>query len=219
MNSLCQLAIERATPLPAFGTMAEQKIDGWRCLFFPDWQGKPTLWTRNGMPLMGAGHVLRRLVDVERVLGGQWFIDGEFQVDGTLAATKAHCERGWREGDRGTFHAFDAVPLADWRADRCDIPLYRRKSLLGGAIGETAPDPDAWEWQEGSRGRNHGVDPVRLLPDRWLADDADLASFAGEVWAAGGEGVMVKDAESLYRRARSPAWRKVKYRSQLLQAA
>lgn len=211
-HHLCHLAGDWRGDVPEWGVMAEPKVDGWRCLFFPDWQGKPTLWSRNGIPLQGVGQILRRLIAVESALGGgRWFIDGELLVDGTLAATKAHCERGWRQGDAGTFHAFDAVPLADWKADRCDIPLYRRKELLAGAIRGTAPDPLSWEWAEGSRGKRHGVDPVQLVPDRWCNTAYDVAAYAAEVWRAGGEGLMLKDAESPYQRKRSKAWQKVKH--------
>lgn len=211
MTGLCHLAVDHRGVLPPFGVMAEQKIDGWRALYFPDWQGRPTLWSRNGIPLQGVGHIVARLAEIERAMGGRWFIDGELQVSGTLAATKAHCERGWRDGDAGTFHAFDAVPLADWRHDNCTMPLYQRKRLLGEAIAAGAPDPDAWEWREGSRGRGHGIDAVQLVADRWCFDSADVDSAAHEVWRNGGEGLMLKDAESPYRRKRSPAWQKVKH--------
>lgn len=216
MPSLCQLAGEYGgAPLPAGGTMAEPKIDGWRCLFFPDHLGKPALWSRNGIPLQGVAHILRRLNAVERAIGFPVMIDGELQIGGTLAATKAHCERGWRQGDAGTFHAFDCVPLVQWRSDNCDMPLYQRKKLLAGAIAATAPDPNAWEWEPGSRGRNHGIDPIRLMPEMWLMDREDVASSAHDIWRAGGEGLMLKDAESPYRRKRTDAWRKIKTPAQL----
>jgi ATP-dependent DNA ligase len=185
------------------------KVDGWRCAFFPGLNGKPGLWTRGGLPFNGAGHILTRLVDVERALGGRYMIDGEFQVGGTLAATKAHQERGWKVGgEAGTFHAFDCVPLDDWRRGRCDIPLYDRKAMLARAIEATSCHP--WEWREGSRGRDHGVDPVRLVEDVWLFDEADVHVEAERIWAAGGEGIMLKDAAAPYVRSRSDSWLKVK---------
>lgn len=209
MTSLCQLAGDyRGQLMPAHGSLVEPKIDGWRCLYIPGHDGKPALWTRQGMPLMGAGHVLKRLVEIDRAMGGGHVIDGEFQVDGTLAATKAHCERGWRDGDRGTFHAFDCMPWRSWDRGGTDTPLYQRKLLLQGAIEGTAPDP--WEWEEGSRGRGHGQPCVVLMPERWVSDAADLRSYADEIWRAGGEGVMMKDAESCYSRRRTNAWLKVK---------
>lgn len=209
-SELCQLAGRWAGTVPEHGIMSEQKIDGWRALFFPGRDGNTGLWTRGGMPLHGAGHVLERLMQVEVVLGGPHMIDGEFQVDGSLAATKAHCERGWRLGNAGTFFAFDAIPLADWQAGRCDTPLYERKAALQRAIDATKPSADAWEWAEGSHGAGHGVDPVSYLDDEWMFDADDVHAAAQRVWAAGGEGLMLKDPMAPYVRARSDSWLKVK---------
>lgn len=207
---LCQLAGRYAGRLPDAGVMAEEKIDGWRCLFFPGVDRKPGLWTRGGLPFRGVDHILSRLIEIEAALGAPHMIDGEFQVDGTLAATKAHQERGWRLGDAGTLFAFDAVPLADWERGRCDMPLYERKAALRAAIEATAPDAHAWEWREGSKGAGHGIDSVRYLEDAWMFDDADVRVEAERVWAAGGEGLMLKQADAPYIRARSDAWLKVK---------
>jgi len=209
-SELCQLAGRWAGTVPEHGIMAEQKVDGWRCLFFPGLDGNVGLWTRGGMPIHGAGHVLERLVQVEAALGGPHFIDGEFQVDGSLAATKRHCEAGWRLGNAGTFFAFDAVPLADWQAGRCDTPLYERKAALHRAIEATAPCADAWEWAAGSHGAGHGVDPVVYLHDVWLSDADDVHAEAQRIWRQGLEGLMLKDPMAPYVRARSDSWLKVK---------
>lgn len=208
--SLCQLAGVWKPRDLGHGAMAEQKIDGWRCLFFPGLDGKPGLWTRGGIPLQGVAHILARLTEVEQAMGGRFMIDGEFQVGESLSATKAHQERGWRDGDAGLFYAFDAVPMADWERGRCDIPLYQRKGLLKRAIEATAPSPDDWEWRPRSRGKDHGTDPLSLLPDEWVTDADDAQAMAERIWAAGGEGIMIKDAESPYVRARSNCWLKLK---------
>lgn len=209
-SELCQLAGRYAGHLPDGGAMAEEKIDGWRCLLFPGLDRQPGLWTRGGLPFRGADHILTRLVEIEAALGGPHMIDGEFQVGGTLAATKAHQERGWREGNAGALFAFDAVPLADWERGRCDIPLYERKAALRAAIEATAPCADAWEWAEGSHGAGHGVDPISYLNDEWLLDAADVHAAAQRVWGAGGEGLVLKDPMASYVRARSDSWMKVK---------
>lgn len=69
--------------------MWEQKIDGWRALRFPGIDGKVRLWTRNGQTIEGAGHILHRLALMEQVAGEPMVFDGEFQLGGTLEATKA----------------------------------------------------------------------------------------------------------------------------------
>lgn len=209
-SDLCMLAGRWAGAMPEGGAMIERKHDGFRCLFFPGIDRKPGMWTRGGMPMPGVGHIFERLMQIEAAMGGKWMIDGELVVDGTLTATKAHYERGWRLRDAGVFHAFDTVPLDDWQRGRCDVPLHERKAVLARAIAATAPDVSAWEWQEGSRGAGHGVDPVELVADTWAFDADDVQAEARAVWAVGGEGVMVKDPTAPYVRARSDAWVKLK---------
>lgn len=210
-SELCMLAGRWAGVMPdPAGAMVEQKIDGWRCLYFPGLDGNVGLWTRGGQTLHGAVHILERLMQIEAALGSPHMIDGEIQVGGTLEATKAHFETGWRLGDAGTLFAFDAVPLSDWQAGRCDVPLHERKAALARAIAATAPDVSTWEWREGSRGAGHGVDPVELVTDSWAFSAADVEGEAQRGWSSGHEGVMIKHADAPYVRRRCDAWLKLK---------
>lgn len=209
MNHLCQLLTDWRGSVPAGGAWAEQKHDGWRALRFPGIDGIVRLWTRNGFVIEGAGHILHRLDRIEAAMGEPMMFDGEFVVDGTLAATKAWCERGWKQGgEAGVLHLFDAVPLAEWRKGGTNTPLYRRKERLRGAFEATEADP--WEWRPGSRGRDEGRAAVLLVQDFWAMDRGDVIDHAQRVWTAGGEGLVIKDAESGYQRKRSSAWAKVK---------
>lgn len=209
-TSLCQLAGRWAGQMPDGGAMVERKHDGFRCLFFPGLNRQPGLWTRNGMPMPGAGHVLARLLEVEAEMGGRWMIDGEIVVDGSLKATRDHYNHRHRLGDAGTFYAFDAVPLDDWQRGRSDMLLFERKAALTRAIEATAPDAAAWEWRERSHGAGHGVDPVEMVTDVWLFDAAEVDAEAHRVWAQGHEGLVIKRADAPYIRARSDDWLKFK---------
>ena len=191
--------------------MYEQKVDGWRALRFPGIDGKVRLSTRNGHPIEGIEHILHRLALMEQIAGEPMVFDGEFQVGGTLEATKHWCERGWRlGGEAGTFYAFDCLTLAEWRAGGTDRPLYERKAQLQALARAVDEEPAlSWEWRPGSHGRDESG-AVQILADSWAADERDVVDEAQRVWAAGGEGLMLKDAESPYRRLRSGAWLKVK---------
>lgn len=209
MMQLCQLAQDWRGTLPTAGAMIERKVDGWRALRFPGIDGKVRLWTRNGMPIEGVSHILHQLDRMERAAGEPMFLDGEFQVGGTLAATKEWCERGYKlGGEAGIFHVFDAVPLAAWRAGGDPTPLFQRKARLKSLMDATAEDE--WEWRPGSRGRDQGATAVQMIPDEWAFDAADVIDAARRVWAVGGEGVVVKDADAPYQRNRNSAWLKVK---------
>lgn len=219
--SLCQLARDWRGEMPVAGYAVEEKVDGWRALYFRGLDGKPGLWTRNGMPINGAGHILHRLGLLERVAGQPLFLDGEFQVGGTLADTKAWCERGWKSGgEAGLFHAFDVVPIVNWERGGWEWPMQRRKEWLASLMRQAAADASLqWEWREGSRGRDDGREAVRLVEHGWAFGVDDIGEAAASVWEREGEGIMLKDPDAPYVRARSSAWLKVKAVEQFTRVA
>lgn len=210
-TKLCQLVPDWTGTLGACGALAERKHDGWRALRFRGTAGQTRLWTRNGMPIQGAEHVASRLDAMERAAGEPMFFDGEFIVDGTLAATKTWCERGWKHSpNRGTFHAFDCLTLKEWQAGGTARPLIERKEMLADLIQCTeTPTARDWDWPEGS----HGATPptaVQLVEDEFVRNPAEAIAVARRVWSAGGEGIVLKLELSPYQRTRSPDWAKVK---------
>lgn len=197
--------------LPSAGMMAEIKVDGWRAGYFRGRAGKPGLWTRNGQPIEGTGHILHKLAIMEAVAGCALFLDGEFVVAGTLEATKAWCERGWKGGgEAGTFHLFDCLTDEEWRAGGSDRPLWQRKAWLAELWAAVPDHPLSWDYRPGSHGREPGAPPVEILADEWVADRADIEALANRVWAQNLEGLMLKDAEAPYWRGRNNHWLKVK---------
>jgi ATP-dependent DNA ligase len=211
-TQLCQLAGDWRGDVPEGGLMAETKVDGWRCLRFAGIDGKARLWSRNGIPLDGADHVAYALDMIEKVAGEPQFIDGEIQVGGTLAATKAWFEGGYRRGgEAGTFYGFDCLTMAEWQAGGSDRPLYERKARLVALWQAVQDDPAlSWEFRPGSKGDDAWRRSVTILPDLWLADAGDVMAEARRAWAQGLEGLMLKDALAPYRRSRVQTWMKVK---------
>lgn len=212
-SSLCQLAATwDGRTVPDGGCMVEQKIDGYRALYFRGRDGKPGLWTRGGFAIEGVGHILHRLALIEQAAGVPMCFDGEFVVGGTLSATKAWCERAWKQGgEAGTFHVFDALPDAEWQRGGTDTPLHVRKAALANMIRDADAAPLSWEWRAGTHGREPDAPTVVLVEDEWCADVGDVLDLADRVWSAGGEGIMLKDPYSPYQRNRNDAWRKVKH--------
>lgn len=197
--------------MPEYGIPAEEKKDGWRALWFPGLDGKARLWTRRGVPIEGADHIAHRLRLMETVAGEPMMFDGEFMVGGSLAATKAWCESGWKAGGTaGVLYLFDAIPLADWQRGRCDTRWIERKARLRAIVAEADASPLSWEWAPGSRGKGEGAPSVEILDDLWLFSADDVREEASRVWARGGEGIILKDPEAPYVRARSDSWLKVK---------
>lgn len=207
-TELCQLLSDWTGSILPSGALIERKWDGWRALRFPGRSGEVNLWTRNGHAIHGVGHILARLERMEREAGEAMVFDGEFMVDDTLDATKRWCESGWKlGGEAGVLHLFDAVPLIAWRKGIDPTPLHERKARLKALIEATA-QPE-WEWRAGSRGRDD-ADAVRFVEAEWAFSASDVVDAARQVWSVGGEGVVVKDADSPYRRGRNADWLKVK---------
>lgn len=207
-NSLCALATDWKGHIPEGGAAFEVKFDGFRCLRFRGIDGKPYLFTRQGQIIHGCDHIAHRLALIEEAAGEPLFIDGELVVDGTLAATKHWVETGHKfGGEKGTFYAFDVLPYREWQRGGWDAPWYERKAMLKRLLAEVG---DPWEWRPGSRGRDEGATAVALVEDSWAADAGDAISEARRIWAAQGEGIVLKDPLAPYRRSRGPAWTKVK---------
>lgn len=205
---LCQLAGDFRGKVLPHGMMAELKHDGFRCLRFRGIDGKPRLWTRNGIPIEGCDHIAYRLDLIEAQAGESLFIDGELIVDDTLAATKHWVETGYKMGgEKGTFHAFDVMPFRDWQRGRCDTPLYERKAMLKRLI-DNVQEP--WDWRPGSRGRDEGATPISYVEDEWIFGADHALSVARQRWADGLEGIMLKDPEAPYVRGRNSSWMKLK---------
>jgi hypothetical protein len=173
-------------PVP-WGWDAEEKKDGIRAMYI-DGQ----LLTREGVPIECAAHVLPDLQRLERRFGQRMFFDGEFMEPGGFHETLAVFASRGKRASAGVFHLFDALPLDEWRADSCQMPLSARRDAIGWALGEWSP-----QW-------------VRRIPSVAVGSRSAVEMLARATWAANLEGLVIKDSRSLYRRKRSPAWAKVK---------
>ena len=209
---LCQLASDWRGYFSAGGMMYEEKRNGWRGIVFQGIDGATRMFTRNGQFIEGTSHILYMLSHMERATGEPMVWDGEFQVGDSLDATKHWAETGHKlGGEAGHFHLFDCLPLSAWKRGGDDTPLYLRKARLKELyVAVMQDDTLSWEWRAGSRGDDSWRRSVSILPDQWAFDAHDVLRGAREVWARDGEGIMLKDPESPYRRGRTTAWLKVK---------
>ena len=204
-RELFQLAGEWRGSLPYIGAMVEEKIDGVRA----GWIGGELL-TREGIPIGGIEHIAYRMRSIEKAVGHAIFFDGEFLAPGGYHATLRHIGQGLRAPEQGTLHLFDAMPAEEWAEGGTTRQLAERKRMLRDWL-KLAADPSAeWEWRPGTKGREPIGPALSFVPDTWAASEADVQRLADEIWARDGEGVVIKDAESVYCRARTNAWRKLK---------
>lgn len=204
-RELVQLARDWRGGLPDGGAMVEEKKDGVRAA----WIGGRLL-TREGIELGGVDHIAWRLRSIERACGHPLFFDGEFIAPGGYAATLRHVGQGLRAPEQGTLWLFDCLDASEWERDDCGRPLHERKAMLARLVGMMDDPSLSWEWRPGTHGREPDGPGVAIIPDRWCASQDEVEGMAREIWSRGGEGVMIKDAESLYRRRRSGDWLKYK---------
>lgn len=209
---LAQLASDWRGHVLPHGMMGEPKIDGYRGIALTGIDGIRRMFTRQGHFVEGTGHILYFLSQMERVAGEPFVFDGEFQVDGTLDATKRWAESGHKlGGEAGHFYLFDCLPLSAWKRGGDPTPLYARKARLQ-ALYQAVIEDEAlqWEFRPGSRGDDGWLRSVSILPDQWVFGAQDALRAAQEIWAADGEGVMLKDPDSPYQRNRNASWMKIK---------
>lgn len=171
---------------PLKGAWALQtKVDGLRAIYV-----SIRILTRNALPLDCALHCLRALRDLELSYDQPMVFDGEYVEDAGFQATLSAHKRG--EGT-GTFYIFDAVPYAEWKANKFTQPLRERLKLLREKMA--------------AMGDQHFVS---YLPYTEFDTVEELEAAAQAVWANGGEGVVAKRLASTYTRGRTKDWFKVK---------
>ncbi len=167
--------------------IGQEKVDGIRAMALAE-----RIISRETLPLDCALHCLPTLLALEELYGQPMVFDGEYQEPEGFAATLAAHKRG---AGLGTFWIFDAVPYAEWKANR----FTERTDERLGKMVELVTKLDAIF--------------VQPLPPFPIADAADAQSKAAAVWARGGEGIVVKRAASVYTRGRTIDWLKLKQQS------
>lgn len=177
--------------LPARAVI-EIKIDGIGLL---DLNGR--LETLEAVPFLAAQHLGQELALVRDAFDTEMVLHGEYFEHGGFNATLAAFQRGV---GAGAVILWDAVPLKVWHGLELSAPLVDRRAMLSAAISAVRPQMVAFSPRVESGGMELWIDPT---PDL-------IQTSAEAAWAAGQEGVVVKDADSPYSRGRSPFWLKVK---------
>lgn len=212
MTELVQLASTWIGDDPPAAAQLEPKIDGWRAVWMRGLDGEPHLYTgRGGGRINGVEHIEHRCKLMEQAAGKPLVLDGEFQVDGTLAATKKWCESGWKQGgEAGEFFMFDILNAYDWGHGGGFMPQQDRSLRLGEllASAERLLD-DEWEWRPGSFGADHKTRPLRVLPRKLVFSAQEVVDEVLTLWSMGAEGAVVKDIVAPYQRKRTKNWQKV----------
>jgi hypothetical protein len=163
------------------------------------WDGLPMLWsegqglTREGEVFQATSRFWPALAEIERAMGEPMFFHAEYVNPHGFDAALGDYRRGW--GD-GLLMIFDAVPLACYRGHRPCPPLWQRLHRMI----EHVDVPAARAAEIGATRHQTFTGEER--------DNIEIA--AGIVWEQGHEGLVIKNADSPYTRARSADWMRLK---------
>lgn len=190
-RELCQLLTDweerRAFEGPA---VVERKHDGIRAIMLP---GRG-IFTRGSMPIAALDDLEDERAAIAAAYGAPVMLDGEWQEPGGLERTHAVLMDRGRTVATGGVTLFDAVPMATWELGHDTTPLAERRARLADAIARA------------------GTTRLRFVAGVEVEDCRLAVQAAEAVWAAGGEGVVVKRLASPYVRARTQDWLRIKRR-------
>jgi DNA ligase-1 len=170
----------------------EPKLDGYRCLAFVK-SGTVEMFTRNGKAIEG-------FTDIEKELSTlpDGVYDGE--ITGKDKAFNDMQKQVFKKGGankQGFFNIFDTLPISAFERGKSKQPIGVRKGWVVDLIGEA----DKPKFQHLRTVEFSG--PMAY-------DDPRVDELYRLYLERGYEGIMVKDADSVYECKRSAAWAKIK---------
>ncbi len=189
----CQMVSDyRAGRWPQYGAVVEEKLDGIRAL----WVGG-RLATRNGADLPATESLWSDCEKLAARFDGEAVLDGEWIEPGGLMATKAVRDTRGKGLAIGRYVVWDALPVAAWAGREHSRDLLDRRHALEMAFAKLK------------------LTRVHLMPMRRIWEEWEAMEYAREVWARGGEGVVVKDPRSRYTCTRDETWQRIKWNGAL----
>lgn len=193
-----------------------EKLDGVRRILVKE-DGVCRLYSRSGHEDDG----LIEIIDDAKYLPDNFMYDGELLAEGTfkdsIALRQATNSIANSKGNKTglIFNVFDMVPVQEFYAGVSKEPALRRKIRLAATLMDDSLQilrPTDW-WQMRQAFGIHidlkHIKPVRILG---LVHNIDEATpIVEEIWARGGEGIMLNTIEGLYEIKRSKQLLKVKH--------
>jgi DNA ligase-1 len=177
--------------------MIDVKMDGTRCLAVCMPSGKVTLYSRNGKEWMNFGHIAEELKAVAIKVELPIVFDGEVMSATFQDLMKQARRKSNVQADDAILNLFDAIPLKDFLAGKCDMPQRERRFMLEGMFqGEDLPHVNVLGWEQIDLDTSDG--------------QARFQSINKHALAGGYEGIMLKDPTAPYRCKRSKDWLKIK---------
>lgn len=193
-----------------------EKLDGIRRILVKE-DGVCRCYSRSGHEDTG----LIEIVEDAKYLPNNTVYDGELLAAGTfkdcIAQRQATNSIANSKGDKTglTFNVFDMVPLDEFRAGISNDKALVRKITLGATLMDESIkhlEPDKWPMLIQAFGIHTELKAIRPVPILGLVKCmAGVEPIVNEIWARGGEGVMLNSTVGKYEIKRSKELLKVKH--------
>lgn len=193
-----------------------EKLDGIRRILVKE-NGVCRCYSRSGHEDTG----LIEIVEDAKYLPNNTVYDGELLAAGTfkdcIAQRQATNSIANSKGDKTglTFNVFDMVPLDEFIAGISNDKALVRKITLGATLMDESIqhlEPDKWPMLIQAFGIHTELKAIRPVPILGLVKCmADVEPIVNEIWARGGEGVMLNSTVGKYEIKRSKELLKVKH--------
>lgn len=193
-----------------------EKLDGIRRILIKE-NGVCRLFSRSGHEDTGLADIIAEAscLPDNRVYDGELLALGTFkdsvalrQATNSLASTK-----GIKHGL--TYNIFDMLPLEDFYNGASEDNALVRKILLGATLMDNSIQNlglDEWPKYIASYGVHKNLQFIRPVPILgFVKNMSEVEPIVAEIWARGGEGVMLNCAEAPYELKRSRSLLKVKH--------
>lgn len=197
----CQLAHDSANheSKVAGRKMVEVKLDGVRVItiVYPD--GRVDQFSRNGKELANFEHVKQQISKVAQGFDEPMVLDGEIMSHSFQDLMRqVHRKSNVRATD-AVLHLFDALPLRDFQAGRCQLDQQRRSQFLQ-------------DWYQANQDHlpNVAVLAHELLDLDTAEGQAQFREINARAIRGGYEGIMIKEPRAAYECKRSTSWLKLK---------
>ncbi|MNW28095.1 DNA ligase [compost metagenome] len=170
------------------------KLDGYRAVNLVSKDALVEMFTRNGKPILGFDDILK---DLSQLPGDRMY---DAEIIGKDSAFNDMQKLMFKKGvgqKQGTLMIFDSITLDEFSAGVSETPIAERITFLEQVLGK--PDEPKYE-------------NLRMVPffGPIPYNDPRVDELYSLFTMQGYEGIMVKDASSLYVCKRSPAWAKIK---------
>lgn len=192
-----------------------EKLDGIRRILVKE-NGVCRFYSRSGHEDTGLVEIMEeaKLLPDNHVYDGELLAAGNFKdcIAQRQATNSIANSKGIKTGL--TFNIFDMLPVDEFYAGCSKMGAVNRKIILGATLMDESIQliDENWNYRIIAFGLHQDLQFIKPVPILGLVKSLDMVTpIVEQIWARGGEGVMLNTADGLYEIKRSKCLLKVKH--------